>query len=360
MKLKKITTFTRDRSLLYSPEFKRPGIRSHLKGTDLSWLKQLQGKPFFGQIQLAGGKTGGETGGKYPADSRFDPSVVPVPPQYPDHPVIRNAIARHYEQIAQTDEQVGLIIRALKEYDLWSDTAVFFFTDHGCPLPRSKQFLYDEGTRVPLIVHWPGRQQEIGEAGSVRSSLVSGIDVSTTSLALAGISIPDSMEGHNLFAEDGRPRKYVVSARDRCGIAVDRIRSVRTANYRYIRNYKTDRALYQSQYRDGYATFKTLRELNAAGKLTALQASYHDSGSRQAEELYDLRSDPHEVRNLAADPAFADILNEHRKYLLEWQQDTNDQGQFPEALESLKLVYDQAKGKCPAPEFDFLRTNNND
>ena len=160
--------FLRDREKMYSPEFQRPGFKSHLKGQDVSWLEQLQGQKFFGQIQLSGGKFEGETGSKYPAPSRVAESHVNVPPQYPDDPVFRNAIARHYEQIAETDAQVGAIVEALHEFDLWENTAVFFFTDHGCPLPRSKQFLYEDGTKVPLIIHWERGADQLCERGTVR------------------------------------------------------------------------------------------------------------------------------------------------------------------------------------------------
>ena len=197
--------FQRDRTQMYSAEFKRPTrkqVTSHLIGHDLSWLKQLKGKPFFGQIQLKGGKLGGETGAEYPAPSRGRGDDVIVPPQYPDNSVFRNAIARHYEQIAETDAQVGAIISALREFELLHNTAIFFFTDHGSPLPRSKQFLYEEGTRVPLVVQWLAGTERIRKRGQDRSDVVSGIDITATSLGLAGLEIPSFMEGRNFFDAD--------------------------------------------------------------------------------------------------------------------------------------------------------------
>ena len=348
--------FQRDRQRMYSPEFRRPkNVKSHLVGTDVSWLKQLQGKRFFGQIQLKGGKIGGETGNEYPAESRVREEEVHVPPFYPDHPVFRNAIARHFEQIAETDEQVGAILDALEEYDLLRNTAVFFFTDHGSPLPRSKQFLYEEGTKVPLIVHWPNGETVIGKPGSSRADLVSGIDISSTSLAVAGLKSPEFIEGIDLFSREHTGRTSVICARDRCGIAVDRIRAVRSEHFRYIRNYHTDRALYQSQYRDNYATFSTLRDLLGKNELSPLQASYHDRSTRPSEELYDMRVDPNQTNNLALRPDYQSVLQEHRDVLKAWEDKTQDHGKLPERKACLELVFKQAKGKCPAPEFDFLR-----
>lgn len=353
--------FKRDRNVMYSPEFKRPTrkqVSAHMVGRDVSWLKQLQGKSFFGQIQLKGGKFEGETGSKFPAKSRVAEDQVDVPPQYPDHAVFRNAIARHYEQIAETDAQVGAIISALKDFDLWDNTVVFFFTDHGSPLPRAKQFLYEDGTKVPLIVHWPEGAAQIARHGNSRGDLVSGIDITASSLGLAGIAIPEFMEGQDLFADDFQPRRYVISARDRMGNAIDRIRTVRSAKFRYIRNYMTDRALYQPQYREGYATFTTLRELLQSGKLSPLQASFHDVENRPEEELYDLVDDPHQTVNLAQNSKFESILREHRETLKQWEVETGDKGRHPESRESLRLVFKSSKGRCVNPEYDFLKSES--
>lgn len=353
--------FQRNRDVMYSPEFKRPTrkqVSGHMVGRDVSWLKQLKGKLFFGQIQLKGGKFEGETGSKFPAKSRVADDQVDVPPQYPDHAVFRNAIARHYEQIAETDAQVGAIIAALKTYKLWDNTAVFFFTDHGSPLPRAKQFLYEDGTKVPLIVHWPDGVARITRHGNSRADLVSGIDITASSLGLAGISIPDFMEGQELFADDFQARRYVISARDRMGNAIDRIRTVRSAKFRYIRNYKTDRALYQPQYREGYATFTTLRELHQSGKLSPLQASYYDVENRPEEELYDLENDPHQTVNLAQTSGFESVLKEHRETLEQWEAETDDKGRNPESRESLRLVFKSSKGRCVNPEYEFLKSES--
>lgn len=343
---------------LFSPEFKRPTkkvMRSHLVAHDLTWLEQLKGQKFFGQIQLAGGKYQGEAGSKYPAKSRVKESEVTVPPQYPDNAVMRNAIARHYEQIAFCDSQVGAIVQALKDYDLWDNTAVFFFTDHGCQMPRAKQFLYDEGAKVPLIVHWPEGSAQLAKNGTVRNDLVSGIDITASSLALAGLEVPEFMEGKNLFVENYQGRDAVISAKDRMGNAIDRVRSVRSANFLYIRNYMTDRPLYQAAYRDGYATFINLRKLYAENQLTPLQASYHDAAQRKSEELYDLTKDPHQLNNLAANPEYAAILKQHRAQLTEWEERTDDKGQYPLSNAELKKVFDNAPGKCVNPEYDVFK-----
>jgi len=342
---------------LFSPEFERPSstiVKSHLVGHDLTWLEQLRGKKFFGQIQLSGGKYQGEAGSKYPAHSRIKESEVTVPAQYPDNAVMRNAIARHYEQIVFCDSQVGAIIQALKDYEIWDNTAVFFFTDHGCQMPRAKQHVYDEGAKVPFIVHWPKGDKQLLKKGKVRNDLVSGIDISVSSLALAGIKIPDFMEGRNLFAKNYKERDFVVTARDRMGIAIDRVRSIRSENYLYVKNYMLDRPLYQPAYRDGYATFISLRKLHDEGKLTPLQASYHEASQRKGEELYHIKDDPNQLNNLAGDSKYASVLIKHRKDLEDWVKETDDKGQYPLDKEDLIQVYERAKGKVYNPEYEFI------
>jgi len=113
-----------------------------------------------------------------------DPAAVEVPPYYPDHPVIRREIAHHYDCIKQTDDEVGGILAALERDGLLDDTIVFFRTDHGMRLYRHKQWLYEGGIRVPLVIAGPGVSR-----GKVRSDLISGIDITATTLALAGVKV---------------------------------------------------------------------------------------------------------------------------------------------------------------------------
>lgn len=338
--------FEEPRSHLYSHKF---GTRGDFSG-DLEWMAELQGKPFFGQIQLKGGKLGGEAGQKFPSKSRVDASKIEVPPFYPDTEVFRDAIARHYEQVAVVDSEVGAIISALKKNNLWKNTIVVFFTDHGSPLPREKQNLYEAGLKVPLIFRGPGIP-----AGEVRNDLVSGIDISSTSLSFLNFPLPENLEGGDLFDKNYVPRDFVIGARDRLGVAIDRVRTVRTDRFRYIRNYQTDRELYQLQYREDHATLKELRKMYLEGKLTPEQASYHDAAQRSAEEFYDLQRDPYQMKNLATDPAVSDELQRHRNILEKWANETGDKGRLPASKKELEAVYKRAKGKVANPEYRFLK-----
>jgi len=162
------------------------------------------------------------------------------------------------------------------------------------------------------------------------------------------------MEGRSLFSTNHPPRSFVIGVRDRLGVAIDRVRCVRTERFRYIRNYYTDRPLYQLQYRESYASLKTLRDLYATERLSPLQASYHQENQRPPEELYDLSNDPDQVKNLAGDPKYAEELKSHRVILNDWIQATGDQGQFPAAPEELRAVFEAANGQVSNPEYDFI------
>ena len=319
------------------------------------WRKRPDGKPFFAQIQLWGGKS------KVKLEQRVDPATVEVMPYYPDHEIYRKEIAHHYDCVKQTDNEVGVVLDALREDGLLENTVVFFWTDHGMRLPRHKQWLYEGGIRVPLVVMGPGienaSEEKVAEGqpeSGVRTDLVSGIDITVSTLALAGAEIPSYMEGRNLFADDHQPRDFVISARDRCDYTIDRVRAVTTKRYKYLRNFLTDRPFMQAQYRDGRPAIEIGRQLYEQGKLNDVQAFIWNP-VRVDEELYDLENDPHEIHNLAKDSEYADVLQQHRDILSRWIEESGDQGLHPESLDSLRGVWKRWSKKAVNPEFDELR-----
>ena len=138
------------------------------------------------------------------------------------------------------------------------------------------------------------------------------------------------MHGRDLFGPGRREREYVFAARDRADETVDRIRSARSARFKYIRNhYPTRPWLQPNRYKDEKAILGTMRRLHAAGALDAAQ-SWIMAGERPREELYDLEADPHELRNLAGDVAWAGELARHRAALEQWTQAHGDAGATPE------------------------------
>lgn len=317
------------------------GFKGAKKGSE--WTGKKAGQPFFGQIQLTGGKF-------HDPPEIVGPEDVTVPPYYPDVPVYRQEIAHHYNTILKMDEILGDIINRLKEDGLYQNTIIFFFSDHGCRLPRHKQFLYEGGIRVPLIIAGPGIPES-----QVRTDLVSGIDISATTLKLADIDIPDHMQGMDVFSGDFY-RDHVIAARDRCDFTIDRIRAVVTGRYKYIRNFMTDKPYMQPQYRDGRESMEVLRTMHKEGELNEVQARF-PGPDRPAEELYDLWEDPHETNNLVHSykREHAMALAEMRDILYRWILETDDKGRFPESDASLKAVIDRWLEKAVNKEYERVR-----
>lgn len=286
------------------------------------------GQPFFMQYQLSGGKRRNAV-----VDRPVDPDAVTLPPYYPDDPVLREDWARYLDSVAFVDREVGEIMAGIEAEGLSGNTVVVFMTDHGISHARGKQFVYEEGARIPFVVWAPGRVP----AGTVRHDLVSHIDMAATSMDFAGIPIPRHMESRPLFGESVRPREYVVTARDRCDETAERIRGLRDARYTYIRNFHPKRPhLQPNAYKDAKPILNRLRELHVEGKLAGHPAGRMFDAPRPEEELYDRQTEPWELNNLAGDPGHADRLTAMRGLLDQWIRETNDQGQFPET----EAVYD--------------------
>ena len=250
------------------------------------WSGRKPGQPFFSQIQLRGGKLRNIPGWYDQVEAELNDLVtadqVSLPPYYPDDSVFREDWAQYLNSVQYTDKEVERILQRLKKEELLDNTIIFFITDHGISQARGKQFVYDEGTKIPFVVWAPGRI----ESGTTREELISHIDMAATSLSFAGIDIPEYMQAKPLFGPQAQPRDYVVSARDRCDETVDRIRSVRKGNYKYIRNFYPKRHYLQPCiYKDHKPFMKALRRLYSENKLNDVQ-SLHLAETRPEEELY--------------------------------------------------------------------------
>lgn len=293
------------------------------------WAGRRAGQPFFAQIQLHGGKVrDGVNAAKIFREklgSLTDPNSVPLPPYYPRTPGILEDWALTLDACRLVDQQVGEIRARLQAEGLLDNTVVIFITDHGVSHARGKQFLYAEGTHIPFVVRGPGIK-----AGTVREDLIQHIDMAATSLALAGIPVPEHMQARNVCDLNYKPRDAVFGARDRADETVDHLRSVRSDRFLYIRNFLPQRPhLQPNNYKDHKACYVALRKAQQDGLLNAVQLQLF-APTRPPEELYDTQADVWEVRNLAADPAYAETLQRHRQRLDRWMEETRDQGRQPE------------------------------
>jgi len=310
------------------------------------WRKRPGGTPFFAQIMLSGGKGRGSAK-KYATG----PATVKLPPYYPDHPVFREDWASYLNSVIQTDVHVGEILQSLQDAGVADETVVFFWTDHGVSNLRGKQFLYDEGVRVPLIALFPDGRY----AGRTRDDFVVQIDVAAMSLALAGIPIPDYIQGRDVLAHDYQPVYRAICARDRCDETVDTIRCIRTKRFKYIRNFMSHMPHAQpNQYKDGKEIMQTARELYEQGKLTELQARIFQP-TRPPEELYDIKEDPFETVNLADTPEYRWYQDRMRRELYAWMVSSGDVGIIPEPiLEDLGRQYGNKYNVLKQPENEGL------
>ena len=289
-----------------------------------NWSDLAAHPPFYAQVNFQ------ETHRPFTAPAHADPAKVELPPYSPDHPVARADMAAYLDSITELDRKVGLVLAQLERDGLASNTVVVFFGDNGQSHIRGKQFCYEEGQQAPLIIRWPhGLPAPEGwRPGSVDARLVQGIDLAPTMLAFAGAAKPEKMQGRNfLGAAREADREYVFGARDHCDETAMRIRAVRDARYRYIRNFTPEVPfLAPNAYKEHqYPVWNLLKTLHAEGKLTPEQEALC-APRMPEEELYDLDADPHEVHNLAAssDAAHVAARARLRKALAEWMAECGD------------------------------------
>jgi arylsulfatase A-like enzyme len=307
------------------------------------WNDLAAHQPFFAQINFR------EPHRPFKSPKRADPAKVDIPPYYPDHPTTREDMAAYLDSMTALDGLAGQVLKQLEKDGLADNTVVIFFGDNGEPHVRGKQFVYEEGLHVPLIIRWPKGLPPPAhfKAGSVDERLLVAIDLAPTMLALAGAKIPEKMEGRPFLGDRaGPPREYVFGARDRCDETVFRLRTARDMRYRTIRNFTPDRPLLQKNaYKErSYPVWNLLKDLKEQGKLTPPQEALC-APTLPEEELYDLQEDPHEIRNLARSPGHQEILKRLRAALNQWIEETNDQGK---TLEPADVVERQGRTRPAA------------
>jgi len=304
------------------------------------WTERAKGQPFFSVINLTcchesqirhGEKRHQQVLAKLPPEMHHDPDKVAstLPKYLPDTPAARKNWAWYHDNISEMDRQAGQILKRLEADGLKDNTIVVFWSDHGMGMPRGKRWLYDSGTHVPVIVRWPSHIKP----GSVREDLVTTVDFPATMLALAGLEVPDYMHGRVFLGKNTEPEPpYLFYHRDRMDEGIDFIRSVRDHRYRYIRNFEPEKPYAQGiDYMDEMPAMRDWRRLHAEGKLAGGQKNWF-AKPKPIEELYDTEADPHEMNNLANDPAQKARLDQFRTALSDWQVAVRDTGLIPEPV----------------------------
>jgi arylsulfatase A-like enzyme len=253
----------------------------------------------------------------------IDPESVVIPPYYPDTPMVRRDWANGLEQAQITDRRVGKLLARLESDGHAPNTLVILIGDHGRCMPRGKQFLYDGGIHIPLIMRWPGHIKP----GTVCDDLVTSIDITRTIVDVAGAKPMHPLHGVNLFTDAASKRRFIFAARDKMDDTHDAMRAVRTKKFKYIHNLMPERAYCQyNPYKEmSYPTLAVLNVMNMKGQLSKVQSAFMAAKKPQA-ELYNLETDPWEINNLAGDPKYASIEKELRGELDRWRVSVNDAG----------------------------------
>ncbi len=276
------------------------------------WSQRAPGQPFFAHITIMETHKGAGWGvaREQPKPERVDPEKLQLPPYFPDHPIARDEYANYLDALHLVDDYLGRLLARLEKDGLAQNTIVVVSSDHG-PLFRGKQFLYDNGLRIPLLVKFPDGRG----AGTVDRRLASGVDLAPTLLGFAGVTPPPgAVHGRDLFAPGGTHPTHVFAARDRMDTSIDRMRAVRTERFKYIRNYLPAVPYMQhNAYKEkNYPTWNLVKALAREGTIRPPEAALLASAVKPIEELYDLAADPHEVKNLAGEAGHAATLLELR------------------------------------------------
>lgn len=268
---------------------------------DAHWKNRMGDQPFFAAFNSHASHESNIR--RRPHELLHDPARVRVPAYHPDTPETRRDWAQYYDVVSEADAELGERLVELEEAGLVEETIVVFFADHGSGMPRSKRWPYNSGLQVPMVVFIPEKFKDLRPpdygAGMSTDRLVSFVDLAPTMLSLAGIPPPDWMQGRAFlgeFQETGP--EYVFGFRGRMDERYDMVRSISDGRFVYIRNFNPHLIYGQRiDYMFETPTTSVWWELHQEGRLNEVQDRFWNT--KPWEELYDLKNDPDEIRNLA-------------------------------------------------------------
>jgi uncharacterized sulfatase len=309
------------------------------------WKKRTEGQPFFAifnetcshESQLR----------KRPHVAIHDPAKVRVPAYHPDTPEVRQDWAQYYDQVTLADASAGKRLKEIEEAGLAEDTIIFYYADHGSGMSRNKRWPSNSGLHVPMVVYFPEKWKHLAPkeyaAGVKSDRLVSFVDLAPTLLSLVGVQPPEWMQGHAFAGKfQSEPQPFIYGFRGRMDERYDCVRSVTDGRFVYLRNYMPH--LSQGQhvaYQFETPSTRVWRKLYDEGKLTPEQSIFWKE-PKDAEELYDLQSDPDEVHNLSAKPEHAETLAKMRAAQEGLALKIRDAGMLPEGE-----MHQRAEGTTP-------------
>nr|MDA3824071.1 sulfatase-like hydrolase/transferase [Bacteroidales bacterium] len=263
------------------------------------WSERDEGQPFYAQITFQG------THRRWKRDTISPIGIedVVLPPYYPQVDIAKRDWANGLEAAQIVDRELGVILQRLEDEGLADNTLVFIIGDNGRCMPRGKQFLYDGGIQVPIIIRWPGKI----EAGQINKDLASTIDISKTILDAAGVTPPHPLHGLNLLDNSTADRDYIFAARDKMDSTFDAMRAIRSKEYKLIHNLMPERAWCQfNNYKEtNYPVLALMNIMHMKGELPPEQDHFM-AATKPEFELYDIVNDPYELKNLADDKSYSE------------------------------------------------------
>jgi arylsulfatase A-like enzyme len=309
----------------------KPGQVWDASSAAAHWRNRRPGQPFFAVFNSE--KSHESRLRVRPHVAVHDPAKVRVPAYHPDTPEVRRDWAQYYDTVTAADADLGQRLKELADDGLADDTIEYAFADHGPGMPRCKRSACNSGLHVPLVVFIPEKFRHLAPPdywpGGKSERLVSFVDFAPTVLVLAGIEPPAWLQGHSFLGRAPERQPFAFGFRGRMDERVDLVRSATDGRFVYVRNYMPHRPHGQHvSYMFQTPTTQAWKALHDAGKLTPAQAAFWNR--KPAEELYDLRTDPDEVVNLAQVPAHADTLLRLRKAQRELAAKIRDVGFLPE------------------------------
>jgi len=282
---------------------------------------------------------------------RHSPDSVTLPPYHPATPEMKHDWAQYYDKIEDMDSWVGKKLKELEEAGLLENTIVFYYGDHGGVLARSKRYVYESGTHIPFIVRIPEKYKYLfpeKKPGSKVDRLVSFVDLVPTLLSIAGIPIPEYLQGNAFLGKQKtEDPEYAFMFRGRMDERFDMCRAVRDKKFRYIRNYMPYRIYGQHlEYLWLAPSVGSWEKAYLNGECNEIQSVFWNK--KPAEELYNTENDPWEIKNLANDSGYKEVLERMRAANKEWVARIYDAGFIPEA--------DRVDRAGEVPMYDYMRS----
>lgn len=306
----------------------------HESSNQATYANRSDGQPFFAIFNIGISHESSIHESVPNEELRHDPERVPIPPYHPRTEAMKHDWAQYYDKVEEMDRRVGEILAELEASGEMENTIVFYYSDHGGILGRSKRFLFESGLHIPLIVRFPEKYQSLAPLppGSRTDRIVTFIDFPPTLLSLAGVAVPEVMQGIPFLGEQaGAANDYAYGFRGRMDERIDMSRSIRDERYRYTRNFLPHKIY--GQYLDYLwraPSMQSWTEEFQKGTLNQTQSRFFEP--KMIDELYDVQTDPHNIHNLAEDPAYAEVLDRMRAATLSWMIEIEDVGLVPEAM----------------------------